>query len=61
MAKQVHPDGRETFTHMQQQHESEHHHTARNGFLLFGGLTAALAWTLIIVWDGLVSLANHMR
>ena len=47
---------------MQQHQEIEHHdHHARNGFLLFGGLAAALAWTLLIVWDGLVSLAGHMR
>lgn len=43
------------------QHHTEHPHNARNGFMLFGGVSAALAWTLLIVWVGLVSLANHMR
>jgi putative flippase GtrA len=42
-----------------QQHMEQHHKL--NGFLLFGGLSAALGWTLYIVWVSLVSLANQMR
>ncbi len=30
-------------------------------FLLFGGLSAALWWTLYIVWVGLVSIAGELR
>ena len=45
---------------MQHHQEMEKHHTGF-GFLLFGGLTAALGWTLYIVWVGFVSLANQMR
>ena len=44
-----------------QQHLETEHHNARTGFLLFGGLSAALGWTLLIVWVGLVSLADHIR
>ena len=51
----------ETSIFMQQHPELEHHHETRNGFMLFGGLSAALAWTLLMVWVGLVSLADHLR
>jgi type IV secretory pathway TrbL component len=56
----MHQVVRETFTYMQQHMETEHHN-ARTGFVLFGGLSAALAWTLLVVWVGLVSLADHIR
>jgi hypothetical protein len=45
---------------MQQHLQTEKHH-AFNAFLLFGGLSAALAWTLYIVWAALVGLADKMR
>ncbi len=45
---------------MQHVHETERHHSFK-GLFLFGGLTAALAWTLYIVWVGLVGLADKLR
>lgn len=44
----------------QHHHQIEKQHTL-NGFLLFGSLSAALAWTLYIVWVALVGLADKLR
>jgi hypothetical protein len=48
------------YSQMQHVHETERHHSFK-GLFLFGGLTAALAWTLYIVWVGLVGLADKLR
>ena len=45
---------------MQQQQQTEKHPRLKN-FLLFGGLSAALWWTLYIVWVGLVNIASELR
>lgn len=45
---------------MTQQQPTEKHSRFMN-FLLFGGLSAALWWTLYIVWVGLVSMAGELR
>jgi hypothetical protein len=45
---------------MQQHFEIEKHHGLMN-FLLFGGLTAGLCWTLYIVWVGLVAIAGEVH
>ena len=39
----------------------QHNHEGLKGFLLFGGLTASLGWTLYLVWLGLVGLAEEIR
>jgi len=45
---------------MQRHLETEKHHRLMN-FLLFTGLTAALSWTLYIVWVGLVSMGGELH
>jgi hypothetical protein len=45
---------------MKQQQPTEKHPRLMN-LLLFGGLSAALWWTLYIVWVGLVNMAGELR
>jgi hypothetical protein len=46
----------------QMQHlEQQEKHNRFMGLLLFGGLSAALWWTLYLVWVGLVSTADLIR
>jgi uncharacterized membrane protein len=59
LVNQLHGRGVEG-SFMTHQQSTEKHPRLMN-FFLFGGLSAALWWTLYIVWVGLVSMAGELR